>query len=82
MQSGSRKQVDVARLKSDVASAGVELLSAQCATDRVRLQYSVEDIIAHGDRNILKRAITSAHALYKFFSEIDADIRHTDRSRG
>jgi hypothetical protein len=80
MQSGSRKQLDVARLKSDIAAAGVELLSAQCAADRVRLQYSIEDIVTHADRNILKRAIASAQALHSFFSQIDAGIGHTDRS--
>jgi hypothetical protein len=38
MAPGSKKHVDVARLKADLAAAGVELLSAHCATDRIRLQ--------------------------------------------
>ena len=48
MQSGSGKKIDVARLKADVAAAAVEILSAHCAADRVRLQYSPEDIVAFG----------------------------------
>jgi hypothetical protein len=75
--SGARKQIDVARLKADVTAASVELLSAHCATDRVRLQYSPQDIVAYGERNSLRRAIASAEALYRFFSQIEAHIKGT-----
>jgi hypothetical protein len=76
---GARKHIDVARLKADVAAASVELLSAQCAADRVRLQYSPQDIVTFSERNSLRRAITSAEALYRFFSQIEAHIkRHSD----
>ncbi len=75
MQFGSDKNVDVARLKADLAAAAIELLSAQCAADRLRLQYSVQDIVSFGERSALKRAISSAEALYRFFSEIDANIK-------
>jgi len=80
MQSGSRKQVDVARLKADVAAAGVEILSAHCAADRVRLQYSPEDIVAFGERNTLKKAITSSQALYRFFSMLEVQLKHAENS--
>ena len=36
-----QKQAGIARLTSDLRAAKIELLSAQCATDRLRLQYSV-----------------------------------------
>jgi hypothetical protein len=76
---GARKQIDVARLKADVAAAGVELLSAHCATDRIRLQYSAQDIAAFGERHSLRRAIASAEAVCRFFSQIEAHIkRHPD----
>jgi hypothetical protein len=70
-----RKQVDAARLTSDLAVARVELLSAQCAADRVRLQYSVQDIVAFADRRALKQAIASADALHVFFSQLGAQIK-------
>ena len=75
MVSATKKQVDVARLTADLTAAKVELLSAQCAADRVRLQYSVQDIIAFGERPALKRAIASAEALYRFFSQIEAQLK-------
>ena len=78
MHSGSKKQIDIARLKADLAAASIELLSAHCAADRVRLQYSPQDIVAHGERRALQRAITSAEALHRFFSQIEAHISHED----
>jgi hypothetical protein len=48
------KQAGIARLISDLRSAKIELLSAQCATDRLRLQYSVADIVSFGERQALK----------------------------
>ena len=42
----SRKQAGIARLASDLRAAKIELLSAQCATDRLRLQYSMADIVS------------------------------------
>jgi len=69
-----KKQVDVARLNAELASAKVELLSAQCAVDRIRLQYSTQDIASFGDRQSLKRAIASAGALQRFFSQIENDL--------
>ena len=63
----SRQQVDVARLKADIAAASVELLSAHCAPDHIRLKYSPLDVVAFGERHSLQRAIASAEALYRFF---------------
>lgn len=77
MPSG-KKQIDVARLKADLAAASVELLSAHCATDRVRLQYSPHDIVTFAERNSLKKAITSAGALCRFFSQIEAHLRYEE----
>lgn len=81
MQFGSNKHVDVVRLKADLAAAGVELLSAQCAADRVRLQYSPHDIVTFAERSALKRAIASAEALHRFFAQIDDHIRHKEGAR-
>ncbi len=78
MVSGSKKQIDIARLKADLAAASVELLSAHCAADRVRLQYSPHDIVAFGEPRTLQRAIASAEALHSFFSQVQAQINHEE----
>ena len=73
-----KKQVDVTRLRTDLTAAIVELLSAQCAADRIRLQYSPQDIVALGEPQTLKRLIASADALYRFFSQIEAQIKQNE----
>jgi hypothetical protein len=75
----AKKQADRIRLIADLRAAKVELLSAQCATDRIRLQYSVQDIVSFGERQILRRAIASADALNDFYSEIRT---HMERAQG
>ncbi|HEX4783388.1 MAG TPA: hypothetical protein VH350_03540 [Candidatus Sulfotelmatobacter sp.] len=82
MAARSGKNIDVARLKADVAAAGVELLSAHCAIDRIRMQHSPQDIVAFGDRHALQQAITSAEAVCRFFSQIAHYFnRHEDANR-
>ena len=80
MQSGS-KQLDVARLKAELKAACVELLSAQCAMDRVRLQYSPRDVVACAERSAVKKAMASAEALFRFFSQIEAHIKHREEPK-
>lgn len=70
-----KRQADIARLIADLRAAKVELLSAQCAADRLRLQYSLQDIVSFGERQTLDRAIASAGAVGRFFSQIEAQIK-------
>ncbi|HWY04709.1 MAG TPA: hypothetical protein VNX60_13625 [Candidatus Acidoferrum sp.] len=79
MAPGAGKPIDVARLNADLAAVGVELLSAHCATDRVRLLYSPQDIVTFGERDCLQGAIASAEAVSRFFSQIEA---HLNRQKG
>jgi hypothetical protein len=78
MAPGAGKPIDVARLKADLAAVGVELLSAHCATDRVRLLYSPQDIVTFGERHGLQRAIVSAEAVCRFFSQIEAHLNRQE----
>ncbi len=74
----TRKQSEIARLSSDLRTAKIELLSAQCATDRLRLQYSVEDIVSFGERQALKGAIASAAALCRFFAAVENQMKQAE----
>ncbi len=76
-----KKQADLARLTSDLRTAKIELLSAQCAADRLRLQYSVADIISFGEREALKGAIASAGALCRFFSSLENQLKQAERQQ-
>lgn len=80
MQSGSKKQLDVVRLRADLAAASVDLLSAHCAADRVRLQYSLQEVVSFADPSALKRAIASSEALYRFFAKIASYMENQKNS--
>jgi len=75
------RQAAIARLISDLRAAKVELLSAQCAADRLRLQYSIEDIVSFGEQQVLKGAIDSASALSRFFASIEAQMKQSDTQK-
>ena len=75
----SKKPADVARLTADLRTAKIELLSAQCAADRLRLHYSVEDIVSFGERHALKGAIASAGALCRFFASLEQQLRQAEQ---
>lgn len=77
----SSRQTEIARLLSDLRAAKVELLSAQCAADRLRLQYSVADIVSFGEPHTLKGAIASAGALCRFFSSIEDQIKQAEQQK-
>lgn len=81
MQFGTNKQIDVSRLRADLEAATVELLSAHCATDRVRLRYSPHDIVTHGERAALKKAIDYADAMHDFFSQVNHHIRQAEKNK-
>jgi hypothetical protein len=78
LDDASSRQAGIARLISDLRAAKVELLSAQCATDRLRLQYSVADIVSFGERQALKGAIASAGALCRFFASIEDQMKQAE----
>jgi hypothetical protein len=80
MSSRSKKSIDVARLKADFYAAGIELLSAHCATDRIRLQYSPQDIVAVAERAAVRKAIASASAVCRFYSQLEAHINYDEES--
>jgi hypothetical protein len=75
-----KKTIDVNRLRADLAAAGVELLAAQCAVDRVRLQYPLKDIVSFGERQALKRAIAAVDSLHAFFSQIATQVMHQENA--
>jgi hypothetical protein len=54
------------------------LLSAHFGVSRVRLQYSPQDIVAFGERSAIERAIGSAEALHRFFSQVGAHINFAE----
>jgi len=80
-QQDSARPAGIARLISDLRTAKLELLSAQSATDRLRLQYSVAEIVSHGEPQALRGAIAAADALCRFYHAVAQQLRQGDDAR-
>ena len=66
----SENRVAIVQINNELRNAQVELLSAQCATDRLRLRFSKEDVAQYGQPDVLRRAIASTTALHEYYSAI------------
>jgi len=58
------------QMNAELRHAQLEMLSAQCATDRLRLRYSAEDLARHAQRDTLRKAWSSANALFEYYNAI------------
>ena len=68
----------VVQLNADLRSAQLDLLSARCATDRLRLRFSPEDLARYADRDLFRKASGSASALHDFCRNIEKAIQTID----
>jgi hypothetical protein len=71
-------RVAIVQLNAELRHAQLELLSAECATDRLRLRFSPEDIGRYGERNVLRKAMASATALRDYYGEIVRQVSDLD----
>ncbi len=67
-------RVAIAQLNADLRHAQLDLLSAQCATDRLRLRFSVEDLARYGERDVLRKTIGTAIALNEYYLSIQNEM--------
>jgi Leu/Phe-tRNA-protein transferase len=67
-------RVAIIKMNAELRSAQLEILSAQCATDRLRLRFSVRDIARHAQRDVLRKALSSANALHRYYSDIARQV--------
>jgi len=67
-------RVAIVQMNAELRHAQLELLSAECATNQVRLRYSSEDISRFGDWDVLHRAIATARGLHQYYSSIPKQL--------
>jgi hypothetical protein len=67
-------RVAIVQMNADLRHAQLDLLSAQCATDRLRLRFSIEDLAQYGERDVLRKAIGTAVALSDFYVSIQNQL--------
>ena len=66
----SDDRVAIVKMNAELRHAQLELLSAECATDRLRLRFSPENIARYGERDLLRKAVASATALKDYYTYI------------
>ncbi|MGA7631047.1 MAG: hypothetical protein WCB11_09780 [Terriglobales bacterium] len=66
----SDDRVAIVKMNAELRHAQLELLSAECATDRLRLRFSPENVARYGERDVLRKAVASATALKDYYSYI------------
>jgi hypothetical protein len=63
-------RVAIMQMNAELRNAQLELLSAECAKDRLRMRFSAEDIACYGERDVLRKAVASATALRDYYISI------------
>jgi hypothetical protein len=73
-------RVAIVQLNAQLRHAQLELLSAQCASDQLRLRFAAADVARHAQPDVLQRAVKTATALYNYYTSIargNADTHET-----
>ncbi len=67
-------RISLVQMNSELRHAELELLSAHCATHKLRLRFSTETVARHGRRDVLRKSIETASALSEYYSSIEKQI--------
>jgi len=63
-------RVSIAQMNSELQHAQLELLSAHCASQQLRLRFSADDLARFGQRDILHKCVQAATALSEYYASI------------
>ena len=72
--SKSDDRVAIVRMNAELRHAQLELLSAECATDRLRLRFSAEDVSRYGEPDVVRKAVASATALHDYYGHLARQV--------
>jgi len=72
-------RIAILQMNAELKEAQLELLSAQCAMDRLRLNYPAGSVARHGQRDVLQKAWASANALYEYYDGLHKRAPEHDR---
>jgi len=74
----SEERLSIVQMNAELRHAELELMSAHCATYKLRLRFSTEDLARFGRRDVLRKSIETASALNEYFSSIEKQIPAED----
>ena len=67
-------RISTVHMNSERRHTELELLSAHCATHKLRLRSSTETVARHGRRDVLRKSIETASARSEYCSSIEKQI--------
>ena len=67
-------RVAIAQMNAELQHAQLELLSAHCAAQQLRLRFSADNLARFGQRDILRKSVQSAAALNEYYTSIENKI--------
>ncbi len=70
----SEDRLSIVQLNAELRNAELELMSAHCATYKLRLRFSTQDLARYGRRDVLRKSIETASAINEYFSSIESQI--------
>jgi len=73
-QIGGKNSAKVNTMISDLRAAWIELLGARCATDRLRLRYSAQEMARFAERTTLNKSLEAVGAMCEYFAEVRKHI--------
>src|ERR1700733_11792137 len=71
-------RVAIVQMNSELRRAHLEMLSAHCATDQLRLRFSFDDLARFGQRDVLRKSLQAANALSEYCTSIKDKIPSTE----
>jgi hypothetical protein len=74
----SEERISIVQMNSELRHAELELLSAHCATHKLRLRFSTQDLARYGRRDVLRKSAETASALSEYYSSIEDQIPAAD----
>jgi hypothetical protein len=75
----SDDRLSTAQMNSELQHAQLELLAAHCATHKLRLHYSADDLARFGRRDVLRKSAEAASSLNEFYQTIEKKIPQNTR---
>ena len=67
-------RVAIVQMNAELRHAQLELLSAECATQQLRLRFSVENLARYAEQDLLQKAIDAANGLNEYYAAIERQM--------
>jgi len=69
------RRLETFKLDGDLRDAYVELLSAQCAVERLKMRYSPDDLVSKGSKFMVARSVSAASVICEYFTSVQRSLR-------